>query len=125
MTAREWITTLALIAGVICFGLFVWDTITTIRAKAATPAPTMVKAGLNTQGLGADQLTKLIEALSKLAENFAKAGPGLASLVGALLFFAIAAVSSGALKDPCAPARAGDAPTSPPAPPGNTAAPAT
>lgn len=103
MSAQDWVTTLSLTAGVICFLLFVWDAFTTVRSKMAAPPPAAVKKGISAQGLTTDQLTKLFESAGKMAESFSKAGPGLASLVGSILFFAIAAFSSGALQDAPAP----------------------
>jgi hypothetical protein len=99
MSAQDWVTTLALVAGVICFLLFVWDAFTTIRSKAAAPPQAAVRPGISAQGVTTDQVTKLFEAAGKMAESFGKAGPALASLVGAILFFAIAAATSGAFQD--------------------------
>lgn len=54
-----------------------------------------------------DDVTKLAEALSKLTDSLAKAGPALTSLVAAVLFLGIAALTSGALRgSPAEPATA-------------------
>lgn len=121
MTAQDWVTTLSLVAGVICFVLFVWDAATTIRSKTAAPPQAAVKAGIGAQSLNPDQITKLFEAAAKMADSFGKAGPALASLVGAILFFAIAAVGTGAVTG-AAPPKGGDAaPRAPANPPSNAA----
>ena|SRR5215469_1393204 len=45
-----------------------------------------------------DDLTKLIDSLSKLTDSLSKAGPSLTSLIAAVLFLGVAALSSGAFR---------------------------
>ncbi|MGH7023275.1 MAG: hypothetical protein ACREEB_06745 [Caulobacteraceae bacterium] len=106
MTDATLVTWACLIAGAICFVLYVAEAIVTIATKpaaaaaadTATPhlkahaAAVMAKADFSV-----DDLTKVLDSTSKLTDSLAKAGPALTSLVGAILFFAIAALSSGAL----------------------------
>lgn len=47
------------------------------------------------QQRGLDDMAKLIEALAKLADSFAKAGPVVMTLVSAIFFFLIAMLGSG------------------------------
>jgi len=90
----------ALLLGLICFGLYVWEAIAVIRAKPTTvPSAVDAKAQrlVADPALSVDELSQLLEAASKLTDSLSKAGPALTSLIGAILFFAIAAISSGAL----------------------------
>lgn len=91
----------SLIASAICFILYVWQTILAGRSKSHQALKEIVSNAVPTANLTAptvDELTKLLEAMSKLTENLTKAGPALVSLVGSTLFSAIAALSSGALR---------------------------
>jgi hypothetical protein len=107
--AQCWVTGLSLLLGTICFILYVLDALHTIAAKkkAASADIVGVATGPEAKGLGVGEFTKLLEAISKLTDSLAKAGPSLTSLIGAILFYAIAAVASGALHDtpPDKPAR--------------------
>lgn len=95
------VTIAALIAGTICFLLYVYATMAAIRARAATLQTGLVassnKAGRQPRFIGVDEVSSLAEALSKLADSLSRASPALTSLIGALAFFALAAVGSGAL----------------------------
>jgi hypothetical protein len=95
------VTLAALIAGTICFCLYVYGTVVGIRARAAAlrvapPAP--AEPALQPRGVSIDEVGRLADALSKLTDSLSRASPALTSLIGALVFFAIAAVSSGALR---------------------------
>jgi len=45
-----------------------------------------------------DEFNRMIEALAKLTDSLSKAGPSLTSLIAAVLFLAIAAMSSGVFR---------------------------
>jgi hypothetical protein len=110
MTSEDWVTFCSLFAGVVCFLLFAANGVMALFGKSATSAEQVVTqakamAPANAKAISVDDFTKLLDAMSKLTDSLAKAGPSLTALIGAILFFAIAAVSSGALKSaPPAPA---------------------
>lgn len=115
MPVHDVVAYAALVAGAICFVIYVLEALAALRAKpAASDAAGAVR--LQTRGMAGpnpisvDELTKLVEAMSKLTDSLAKAGPSLTSLIGAVLFFAIAAIASGAITGhPDAPAAHADA----------------
>ena len=101
MDNQALVTTASVAAGAVCFVMYVWATAVTILTK-----PALTRAHVDQQAaflaakapsVSIDDVTKLMEALGKLTDSLAKAGPGLTSLMGAILFFAIAAFASGAL----------------------------
>lgn len=117
--SQEAVTYWSLICGGICFALYVLASITALLARPAKEAATLsnqAKSLAAAPGVSVDELTKLIEAVAKLTDSLSKAGPTLTSLIGALVFFAIASISSGALHSPPpAPAKQASVPA-PPAP---------
>jgi hypothetical protein len=109
-----WVTICALIAGGICFVFYIVSASVTLRAKPHQAASDLVNATKSVANspqpkATAEEYSKLLEAASKLTDSLSKAGPTLVSLIGAILFFLIAAVSSGALKN-APPAAAPGAP---------------
>lgn len=72
---------------VISFGLFVYLLVTRKR-----PAGGLGDAKLQS---GLDDISKMLEALAKLTDSFAKAGPLVMTLVSAIFFFLIALMGSG------------------------------
>ncbi len=99
----DWyVTFVALAAGSICFLIYVASAVLTMIGKphqAATEMVAKAKAMPPPGGASAADYTKLLEAAAKLTDSLSKAGPTLVSLIGAILFVLIAAVSSGALKN--------------------------
>lgn len=96
----DWVTVLSLVAGSLCLGLFIWTVASTIprEGKAiATAAKSLVS---DPKAVALPELTALMEALTKLTEALGKASPTVVSLIGAIAFYAIAAVASGALVTP-------------------------
>lgn len=63
-------------------------------------------------------LSALTDSLAKLAEALQKAGPALTSLIGAVLFYAIAAIAGGALQSAPEASTTAQTPQSTPAPKG-------
>lgn len=105
--ARILIAHSALIAGGVCVLLYIIDFAVTVLAKrravkAGADAADDVASLNNKSILGVADLGALVEALAKLAEGLSKVGPGVTSMIGAVLFFAIAAVGAGALQDSAA-----------------------
>ncbi len=96
------VTWAALVAGSLCFALYLAASIAALMTKqAAMKAADLHQRAIvsgKSVGLTIDELTKLLGAVSKLTDSLAKAGPALTSLIGSILFFAIAALSSGALR---------------------------
>ena len=108
MTPTNVVTWGSLICGGLCFLLYLLLSLAPVFSKSA-PAKTVNSraAGfLANPAASVEDVTKLIEALSKLTDSLAKAGPALTSLVGALLFFLIAALNSGAFRGADCPAPA-------------------
>ena len=102
VTAQLAVTIAALAAGIVCFLLYIYATIATVRARAAAlKSGTLARSddtGVQPRTISVDDLSKLVEALGMLADSLSRASPALTSLIGALLFFGIAALSSGALR---------------------------
>lgn len=97
------VTLASLIAGSICFLLYVAEAIVSLVAKRTIlsdgQAPQAARAAVATpHSVSIDEISRLVDALGKLTDSLSRAGPPLTSLVGAILFFAIAAISSGALQ---------------------------
>jgi hypothetical protein len=106
------VTIPALIAGSLCLLIYVVEIFlaekikATATAAAATTAPANKTFGaIGPASVSMPDFTNLIEAMAKLTDSLGKVGPSLTSLVGAVLFYAIAAIGSGALQSPPAPAR--------------------
>jgi hypothetical protein len=59
-----------------------------IAAVRGAAAPTIHGQDI---GGNVDNLTRLLDAVSKVTDSFAKAGPGIAALVASILFVAVAA----------------------------------
>ena len=101
-TAQLAVTIAALAAGIVCFLLYIYATIAAVRARtAALQSGTLAPSddtGMQPRTISVDDLSKLVEALGMLADSLSRASPALTSLIGALLFFGIAALSSGALR---------------------------
>ena len=66
--------------------------------STSTAAVTGAKGAIDGGKATVQDYSKLLEAASTLTDSLGKAGPTLVSLIGAILFVAIAAVSAGALK---------------------------
>ena len=100
-TAQLAVTIAALAAGTICFLLYVYATIAAVRARSEAvrsgALPPRPDPTLQPRTLGIDDASKLADALSKLSDSLSRASPAVTALIGALIFYAIAAVSSGAL----------------------------
>jgi hypothetical protein len=97
------VTIAGLVAGGVCFVLYVAGALVDMRLRflAARPnaAPALARtAVIEPRALSVEEAGRLIEALGRLTDSLSRASPALISLIGAILFFAIAAVSSGALR---------------------------
>jgi len=97
------VTIASLVAGGICFLLYVYATIVAVKARAdalrsGSPVQEQTAAAIQPRSLSIDEISKLADAVARLADSLSRASPALTSLIGALIFFAIAAVGSGALR---------------------------
>jgi len=97
------VTIASLIAGSICFLLYVAEAIVSLVAKrnilSNDQTPQAARAAVATpHTVSIDEISRLVDALGRLTDSLSRAGPSLTSLIGAILFFMIAAVSSGALQ---------------------------
>lgn len=104
----------ALIIGSLCFLIYLVDALLWLWSRpkvvrtaneAATTAADLTRKGPGTDRalIGVDDMAGLAEALAKLGEVLIKAGPALTSLLGAVLFYAVAAagaVTSTAAEEP-------------------------
>lgn len=102
MTAwQATVTQTALVVGCICFAIYVFECLVAVFRKTPEEAKQIAVAARNVVPnaavTGAD-FAKILEAVAKIGETLTKAGPALTSLIGAVLFFAIAMVSSGSLR---------------------------
>jgi hypothetical protein len=96
------VTVASLIAGSICFLLYVAEAIVSLVAKrnvlSADETQQAARAAVAApHAVSIDEASRLVDALGRLTDSLSRAGPSLTSLIGAILFFAIAAISSGAL----------------------------
>jgi hypothetical protein len=102
MTNESVVTWAGIAAGSVCFVLYVVQSILVMLAKPTQTAKGIVGAKVSLlaadpAGVSVDELTKLLQAAASLTDSLAKAGPALTSLIGAILFFTVAAIGSGAL----------------------------
>ena len=100
--AQLCVTYSALTLGTICFAIYAIDAWRSVQSrKAAEASSAVVAANKNllptSKGASLADLGSLVEAMAKLSDSLAKAGPSLTSLVGAVLFYSVAAIASGAL----------------------------
>jgi hypothetical protein len=87
-TLGDWITLAALVAGSVSFAIYA---IGAGLALAQRRTPASAGAAVEAKGLPVADVTALVEAVTKLADSLAKAGPTITALMAAILFFAVAA----------------------------------
>jgi hypothetical protein len=102
--AQLCVTYSALIVGTLCFLVFLYSTYRSAKTQKVVEASAAVVAANKTlipvnKSASVSDVSSLVEALTKLTDSLAKAGPSLTSLIGAVLFYTIAAIGSGALTD--------------------------
>lgn len=100
MSTADIVTYASLVAGTICFGLYVWEAVVAITTKPPAPdvgTARQLKSLVADNAATVKDVSDLAGNLAKLTDSLSKAGPALTSLVGAILFFAIAAIGSGVL----------------------------
>lgn len=100
--AQICVTYSALVVGTLCFLIFTYDAVRATRQKYLTSNVAKAAAATSAEATAASPesisaLSELTKGLAALAESLAKAGPSVTSIIGAVLFYAIAAVGSGAL----------------------------
>lgn len=93
MSMLNWVTVICLVFAIVSFGLFGYMILQ--RRTAQKPLSGEEKAGdIQLHGAIADT-AKLIQAFAKLADSLEKAGPLALSLLSAIIFTVIAALSAG------------------------------
>jgi hypothetical protein len=95
------VTIVALILGVVSFILYIVEAVFALRNKPVEPAKEVMQRAAQAavqKTPTIDEFNRMIEALAKLTDSLSKAGPSLTSLIAAVLFLAIAAISSGAFR---------------------------
>lgn len=85
------ISILSGLLGAVSFCLFVFLVLSKPSDKPKQPADLRLDGSL-------EDMAKLIEALAKLTDSLQKAGPMIASLVGAIFFLLLAALTAGLAK---------------------------
>jgi hypothetical protein len=93
----DWVSVLSLVAGSLCLGLFIWAVASAIPREGKAIAAAAKTVVSDPKSVTVPEFTALMEALTKLTEALGKASPTIVSLIGAIAFYAIAAVASGAL----------------------------
>jgi len=84
----DWITLAALVAGIVSFVIY---SIGAFIALTKRGTPAAAGAAAVAKGIPISEITPLVEAVTKLADSLAKAGPTITALIAAILFFAVAA----------------------------------
>ena len=102
MTNETIVTWAGVVAGSVCFLLYIAQSIAAMIAGPTRAANSIVGAKVSlvagdATSVSVDELTKLFQAAATLTDSLSKAGPALTSLIGAILFLAVAAIGSGAL----------------------------
>jgi hypothetical protein len=95
------VTIVALILGVVSFILYIVEAVFALRNKPIEPAKEVMQRAAQAavqKTPTIDEFNRMIEALAKLTDSLSKAGPSLTSLIAAVLFLAIAAITSGAFR---------------------------
>jgi hypothetical protein len=95
------VTIVALILGVVSFVLYIVEVVFALRNKPIEPAKEVMQRAAQAavhKTPTIDEFNRTIEALAKLTDSLSKAGPSLTSLIAAVLFVAIAAMSSGVFR---------------------------
>ncbi len=100
MTPEDLVTYASLLAGTLCFLLYLAFSV--LGLVGGHPAPEKsfhaeAKHLIKSQAVDIGQFTDILKALAQLSDSLSKAAPSLVALIGAILFFTIAAISSGAL----------------------------
>jgi hypothetical protein len=107
---QDIVTITALVMGGLCFALFLWLSLTAQSAAQSQPARQMADKANGLAPVTVGELTDLIKALTGFTDSLAKAGPSLTTLIGSILFLAIAAIASGAISGKPAAAAAHESP---------------
>jgi hypothetical protein len=104
MVDRHLVTLIALIFGGISFLVYLIEVGVALWTRPAASARAVVEKAAQTHGLSPEgapsigDLTRLLDAIAHVTDSLSRAGPSLTALIAAVLFMAIAAVSSGALR---------------------------
>ena len=107
MSPADCVTYVALTLSIICFLVFVAQSLCALRTntehaaakREATQAMGLVSGKLQAAAVPTvSDLTDLLNAFSKVLDSFTKAGPAVVSMGASILFLLIAAIASGAFQ---------------------------
>lgn len=100
-TMQVVIAIVAVVCGVLSFGVYFAMSVNWLRPKAAEEARgTVERAGTALESVGkptAAEVAEIVKALATLTQSLVKAGPALWSLIGSILFLLVAAIAAGLL----------------------------
>lgn len=107
MADMHWVVVSGIALSWLCFAVYAAQTLAAIARKPLREARAIVeraraaavrddRSGLALPSL--PELTALMDAMARLIDSFAKAGPGLAAIAASVLFLLIAAIGAGALR---------------------------
>ena len=113
MTMADIVTGIAIAAALGCLAIYFTEALAMRKARQSATLTDPQAAVPGAKAATLTDYTKLIEAIAKLSDSLAKTGPALTSLIGAILFLSIAAVSSGALQSSACAGRPPAAPAKP------------
>ncbi len=116
MNAQDSVAYASLVAGIICFLMYVTLTALAALKTPVTPEKSFhaeTKSLIASKAVSVGEVTDLLKALAQVSDSLSKATPSLVALIGSILFLLIASIASGALHG--APAPQPKAATAPPA----------
>jgi hypothetical protein len=97
MSGADWVIFLTLVMSVVCFVLYVVQSLGLFSPKPVEPAKAMVEKARGLSPANVPEMTELLKAAAALADSLGRIGPTLTSLIGAILFATIAALATHAL----------------------------
>lgn len=97
MSDADWVILLTQLMSVVCFILYVVQSLGLFSPKPVAPAKAMVEKARGLSPASVPEMTELLKTAATLADSLGKIGPTLTSLIGAILFATIAALATHAL----------------------------
>ncbi|ESZ64759.1 MULTISPECIES: hypothetical protein [unclassified Mesorhizobium] len=118
MDGAVWVTWVTLGMSVICFILYVVQSVGLFSPKPVATGKAMAERARGLTTTSVPEMTDLLKATAALADSLGKIGPAVTSLIGAILFTTIAALATHALPGtepkPTPPAKVTSAPAAKP-----------
>ncbi|MBG0792243.1 hypothetical protein IYY11_01985 [Methylocystis sp. H62] len=94
MNSADWVIFLMLSMSVTCFLLYVLQSMGCFSPKPVEPAKVIVEKARGLSPATVPEMTELLRATAARTDSLGKIGPTLTSLIGAILFAAIAALAT-------------------------------